>query len=150
MKGATKQADFQGTPIELLGKYNKETQNDLTIVKYARYGVNPIIFFDLLALTTKNKEQFADYVFSTNLKTLTKYKRENKNLSPRNGETALKLVVLYKKGIEVFGDLENFNRWLDLPAFGLNLQIPYEMMNTITGIDLIVDELVRIEYGDLA
>jgi len=62
----------------------------------------------------------------------------------------LKLIVLYRKGVEVFSSITNFNKWLHKPSFGLGKKIPYSLMNTTTGIDLIFEELVRIEYGDLA
>ena len=84
------------------------------------------------------------------LKTINRYKQEKKKLNPRNSELILKLLALYSKGIEVFGKLESFNNWLMKPAFGIGNKTPFSLMNTSTGIDLIFEELIRIEYGDLA
>jgi putative toxin-antitoxin system antitoxin component (TIGR02293 family) len=65
-------------------------------------------------------------------------------------EKLLKLFALYNKGSEVFGSLDAFTDWLSKPAYGIGSQIPQDIIDTMTGIDLIHDELVRIEYGDLA
>ena len=35
-------------------------------------------------------------------------------------------------------------------AYGIGSQVPQTLLDTMTGIELINDELVRIEYGDLA
>ena len=57
---------------------------------------------------------------------------------------------LLKKGIEIFGTAKSFHMWLNIPSFGLGNQIPFNMMDTITGINLVEEELIRIEFGDLA
>jgi uncharacterized protein (DUF2384 family) len=36
------------------------------------------------------------------------------------------------------------------PAFGLGNLVPGNLLDTITGIELITEELTRIAYGDLA
>jgi uncharacterized protein (DUF2384 family) len=43
-----------------------------------------------------------------------------------------------------------FKSWMEKPAFGLGGSKPLRMMNTVTGMDLVEDELLRIEYGALA
>jgi len=50
----------------------------------------------------------------------------------------------------LFGSAEAFHDWLHVSAYGLGNQVPVEMMDTITGIGLIEEELIRIAYGDLA
>ena len=65
-------------------------------------------------------------------------------------EKLLKSFALFDKGTSLFGSAEGFHEWLNLPAYGLGNQIPFELMDTITGISLIEEELIRIEYGDLA
>ena len=62
----------------------------------------------------------------------------------------LKLFSLFKKGEIVFGNSDEFQKWIEKPAYGLGYKIPKELMQTPAGIDLIMDELIRIEYGDLA
>jgi uncharacterized protein (DUF2384 family) len=68
----------------------------------------------------------------------------------RFNEQILKLEELYKKGIELFEDSEGFNKWLKSESYGLGNVKPIDLINSITGIDLIYEELVRIEFGATA
>lgn len=139
-----------GVSQKLLAKYENTIKDDYAIVMNSLNGVKANVFYDLVTISGLNKNQLAEDVFEISLKTINRYKQDKKRLNARNSEIVLKLLALYKKGIEVFGELEDFNKWLTKRAFGLGDKIPYKMMNTSTGIDLIFEELVRIEYGDLA
>jgi len=134
----------------LFSKYESSIKDDYSIVMNSLKGVKANVFFDLVSIAGLKKNQLADDVFRVSLKTITRYQKDNKRLDPRNSELVLKLIALYRKGIEIFGEIESFNRWLNKPAFGLGDQIPYQLMNTSTGIDLIFEELVRIEFGATA
>ncbi len=135
---------------DLFSKYEKTIKDNYSIVMNSMKGVNAKMFFDLAMLTGMNKNRLAEDIFQISIKTINRYKEDKKKLNPRNSELILKLLVLYKKGVEIFASIDSFNRWLNKPAFGLGNQIPYKLMNTSTGIDLIFEELVRIEFGDLA
>jgi putative toxin-antitoxin system antitoxin component (TIGR02293 family) len=134
----------------LLSKYKNSIKDDYSIVTNSVNGISANTFFDLVIITGLNKNQLAENIFEISLKTINRYKQEKKKLNPRNSELILKLLALYSKGIEVFGKLESFNNWLMKPAFGIGNKTPFSLMNTSTGIDLIFEELIRIEYGDLA
>jgi uncharacterized protein (DUF2384 family) len=57
---------------------------------------------------------------------------------------------LYDIGIQVFGGTGEFDKWLKKPSFGLDKQIPGELLNTNNGVESVKAELIRIAYGDLA
>ncbi len=120
------------------------------IVSASRSGVSSLRFFGLADFTGLNREWLATEFLGLSLKTLQRYAQEAKSLTPREGEAILKLEALYKKGIEIFGNREEFNSWLEQPAFGLGGQVPLELISMSTGIDLVMDELVRIEFGATA
>jgi putative toxin-antitoxin system antitoxin component (TIGR02293 family) len=92
----------------------------------------------------------AEEVFEISLKTLYSYRKSNKDMPIRFNEQILKLEELYKKGIELFEDSEGFNKWLKTESYGLGNVKPIDLINSITGIDLIFEELVRIEFGATA
>jgi putative toxin-antitoxin system antitoxin component (TIGR02293 family) len=92
----------------------------------------------------------AEKVFEISPKTLYSYRHSNKNLPIRINEQILKLEELYKKGNELFESSEQFNKWLKSESYGLGNIKPIEMINSITGIDLIYEELIRIEFGATA
>jgi len=120
------------------------------IVQSSLTGVGSSRFFDLADSTGLNREWLATHFLGLSLKTLQRYAQEKKTLSPRDSEAVLKIEALYKKGIEVFGNRDEFNSWLMEPAFGIGGQVPLELLSMSTGIDLIMDELYRIEFGATA
>lgn len=138
------------TAARVLSKYKSSINSDLSIVRSANQGVNSMIFTELVEISGINRNFLAEEVFDVSLKTMLRYQKEKKKLNPRNSEIALKLLNLLKKGMEIFGSIDTFISWLNKPAFGLGEQIPIKLMNTNTGIDLIEEELIRIEYGALA
>ncbi|MGA0558624.1 type II toxin-antitoxin system Xre/ParS family antitoxin [Larkinella sp. VNQ87] len=119
------------------------------IVLLAMKGIPASTFFETADLTGYRKDQLAE-VFNTSVKTFQRYEREAKNLNPQDSEKILKIMALFDKGADVFGSLESFRRWMDKPAYGIGGQIPFDLLHTSGGIDLLMDELMRIEYGDLA
>lgn len=119
------------------------------LVLAALQGIPALLFFNVADQTGYRREQVAD-VFDTSLKTFQRYEREHRNLSPQDSEKVLKMQALFSLGAEVFGSADAFRRWMDKPAFGLGNQVPFSLLRTSGGIDLILDELTRIEFGDLA
>jgi putative toxin-antitoxin system antitoxin component (TIGR02293 family) len=119
------------------------------LVLAALQGIPALLFFNVADQTGYRREQVAD-VFDTSLKTFQRYEREHRNLNPQDSEKVLKMQALFSLGAEVFGSADAFRRWMDKPAFGLGNQVPFSLLRTSGGIDLILDELTRIEFGDLA
>lgn len=138
------------TAAKVLSKYKSSINSDLSIVKSANLGVNSVIFSELVEISGINRNFLAEEVFDVSLKTMLRYQKEKKKLNPRNSEIALKLLNLFNKGIDIFGTMNSFMSWLNKQAYGLGGQIPIKLMNTNTGIDLIEEELIRIEFGALA
>ncbi|CAN5802780.1 hypothetical protein BH11BAC3_BH11BAC3_14450 [soil metagenome] len=106
-------------------------------------------FNDMVEVSSYDKDFAAD-LLDVSYKTVTRYQKEKKKLSPLQSEYILKTIVLFNKGNQVFGNKESFNRWLDKPAFGLGNRIPRTFITTVGGINFIMEELNRIAHGDLA
>ena len=92
----------------------------------------------------------AEKVFEITPKTFNKYKNENVKLTALLLEHALKFIEVYKSGIEVFGNSSEFNDWLMDESFGLDYKIPANLLNTSNGLDMVLEELMRIAYGATA
>lgn len=103
-----------------------------------------------IKISSISNKLLAEKVFEISPKTLYTYRHSNKKLPIRINEQILKLEELYKKGIELFESSDQFNKWLKSESYGLGNIKPVEMINSITGIDLIFEELVRIEFGATA
>jgi putative toxin-antitoxin system antitoxin component (TIGR02293 family) len=130
-------------------KYEASQENAYTNVEMAQKGVPVSAFFDLMEVTGLTSHELSG-LLDVSFKTIQRYQKENKKLSALNSEQILKMITLYQKGEEVFGEVAAFDRWLRKPAHGLGGNIPFRFMQTPGGIDLIHDELTRIEYGTLA
>ncbi len=137
------------TISDIIVEYAPSIKSNIAIALEANKGVDAHTFFDIVKLSGYSKDEMAK-LFSTSVKTFSRYQKEHKKLGPLRSELILKIMALFKKGIEIFGSLDNFKAWLAKPAFGLGNNTPFSLIHTSTGIDLVHDELVRIEFGDLA
>jgi putative toxin-antitoxin system antitoxin component (TIGR02293 family) len=70
-----------------------------------------------------------------------------KVFSPAVSERILRIALVVARGEEVFGNLERFNLWLKESNKALADQTPLSLLASEFGIDMILDELGRIEYG---
>lgn len=83
-------------------------------------------------------------------RTLLRYKKDSKPLDSNSSEKILEITMLYKLGVEVFGNKEHFNTWLVTPSLALNNQTPKSLLDSSFGIQLVKTELHRIEHGVFA
>ncbi|HBE42368.1 MAG TPA: hypothetical protein DDW27_14415 [Bacteroidales bacterium] len=103
-----------------------------------------------LKISSLPNKLLAEKIFEISTKTLYSYRHSGKKLPVRLNEQILKLEELYKKGIELFESADEFNKWLKSESFGLGNMKPINLLNSITGIDLVFEELVRMEFGATA
>lgn len=134
----------------IISKYNAYIKDDISILDSSLNGVNTATFFDFVSLSGINKVVLAEKIMDISFKTIQRYKQEKKLLNAQKSELLLKLLALYKKGNEIFGSTMSFNNWLNKPAYGIGSRVPFVLLSTTTGIDLIFDELIRIEFGAFA
>jgi putative toxin-antitoxin system antitoxin component (TIGR02293 family) len=62
-------------------------------------------------------------------------------------ERLIDLARLFHRGMEVFDEKEKFLLWLNRPNKSLDNQLPIELIETNMGMDLVMDELLKIEHG---
>jgi putative toxin-antitoxin system antitoxin component (TIGR02293 family) len=136
-------------PKSLLKNYEKHLDDQFWRVEEAAAGVPASALIDLIDMTHLNKNFIAG-MLNLSTKTIDRYLKVDKLLTPSSGELMLKLFSLFKKGEKIFGNTDEFQEWIEKPAYGLGYKIPKVLMQTSSGIDLIQDELTRIAYGDLA
>jgi len=77
---------------------------------------------------------------------LRKYLKEGQTLNAGVIEHARHLLLVFDKGVETFGSIQEFSAWLshEHTIFGIQ---PYELLKSVSGINLVVEELIRIDYG---
>jgi len=129
--------------------YKTAIENEELSIVSEPQSVYATAFNDLINIAHYNKDHAAS-LLDVSYKTVTRYQKEKKKFSPLQSEYIVKTITLFHKGDLVFGNTDSFNRWLDKPAFGLGNKIPRSLITTVTGINFVMDELNRIERGDLA
>jgi putative toxin-antitoxin system antitoxin component (TIGR02293 family) len=138
-----------GEPIRVLSRYEPFFQNNIALLTKAKKGLSADAVFDFMLISDLPNEH-VETALNKSVKTFQNYREKKTALDAPTSEKLLRLFSLYRKGADVFGSLNAFIEWLSRPAYGLGNQVPQTLMDTITGLDLITEELVRIEYGDLA
>lgn len=134
---------------ERVAVYGKMYANPISILSNSKKGLKANAALDFISVSGFTYNEFQE-TFKTTVKTIQNYVVQDLTLDAVLSEKLLKSFSLYNLGMEVFGSAAAFHQWLNVPAYGLGDQIPFNLMDTITGITLIEDELNRIAYGDLA
>jgi putative toxin-antitoxin system antitoxin component (TIGR02293 family) len=83
-------------------------------------------------------------------RTIQRYKREKKRFGSIHTEKLLIIMLLFKKGSEVFGNTKNFLTWINSENIALGGVKPIDLLDNSFGINLVKDELIKIEHGVLA
>ncbi|MEA3445496.1 MAG: antitoxin Xre/MbcA/ParS toxin-binding domain-containing protein [Bacteroidota bacterium] len=83
-------------------------------------------------------------------RTIQRYKRENRKFDSIHSDRLIEIILLLDKGIEVFGNSNNFTIWLESANIALGGIKPKDLLDNTFGIGLLKDELVKIEHGILA
>lgn len=113
----------------------------IPLIKKGLYKKNLLKLAKEMALPLKD---FAVFL-PVSERTIRRYK-STQRLSSNVTEHILKISELYTKGVDVFGKKEKFLHWLNVDSRVLRGK-PLQLLDTITGINLIIQELERIEHG---
>ena len=135
--------------MDVINNYQPFYNDDISLLTQSKRGLDAKAALDFLSLSGFTQDEFQE-TFKTTVKTIQNHVTRQLTLDAALSEKLLKSFALFDKGIEIFGSAKNFQRWINTPAYGLGNQLPFDLMDTITGIQLITEELIRIEFGDLA
>jgi putative toxin-antitoxin system antitoxin component (TIGR02293 family) len=143
---------MSGSPEDFLIKepYFSVYQLDApSIIETVRNGIAFDFFTHLSKLIPFSQEEWSRILHLTE-RSLQRYKKENKTFDPLQSEKIIQIMLLYKKGISVFGTKSLFDQWLDSISPALGHVTPKHLLDSSFGIELVQDELIRIEHGVLA
>ena len=122
---------------------------DFALMEMAKHGIPFSIFREHL---NNSLFSFSDWAKFLNTP-LSKFEEQSVTypiLDINRSEQVIEVVLLEKRGQEVFGSKEKFRLWLNssLPVF--NNAKPISFLSSRFGIKLLARELGRIEHGILA
>lgn len=148
------EADTHSTmPVEALAPANlievAAGKNVFSLIQTVRAGVTFDLFREFATETPFSPAEWSHYLHLSG-RTMQRYKKEGGTFDPLQSEKILEIMLLIKKGTAVFGDKANFNAWLDATNVALGNVKPKDLLDSSFGINLLQDELTRIEYGVFA
>ncbi len=118
-------------------------------VKISRSGITTSFVEDLMQKYVFSKADLARLI-DVSPKTIDRHMAAGKLFTGLQAERLLRLAELYAQGVRVFGKGEKFIKWLNSTIVALDHTTPMSWLDTYHGIQLISDELGRIEHGIFA
>ncbi|NOU58880.1 type II RES/Xre toxin-antitoxin system antitoxin [Marinifilum caeruleilacunae] len=103
------------------------------------------LFYNKASELGISKKEYAK-VLHINVRTLERNLKNEFTLKVDKYENAVRIFSMMIHGIEVFGETARFSNWLKNHSRALGCR-PVELLETIAGIQIVDDEITRIEYG---
>ena len=126
----------------------REVQNVSDFISCIREGVPKIAVDNLASITGFNGAEMAG-ILRTSDRNLRRYQPKEK-LNAEQSERIIELAKLYSRGEEIFGSLDAFKEWMSSSVLALGNKKPKDFLDTSLGIEMLMDELGRIEHGIFA
>ncbi len=123
-------------------------KNDTDFIGVIREGIPKLAMSYLMTNTDISLIEMAA-ITHTSDRTLRRYKPDDK-LPQEQSERMVELAKLYSRGELIFGGLAQFKQWMDTCLVPLGNKKPKEFLDTSLGINLLMEELGRIENGVFA
>jgi putative toxin-antitoxin system antitoxin component (TIGR02293 family) len=124
---------------------NFSIENDMQLFSQARAGLSSSVFYQFARLIKMPDKTLAQ-LLHLSPRTVSNYVEKHKPFEPVQSEHLLKLIGLYSKGEELFGNIDEFNYWLNKPLWN-STETPFEWLITPGGVDLVTLEMDRLAYG---
>ena len=136
------------TVIKIIDHYKNDFSTPYNKLVAIKKGLQAQALLDLMLVTGATRVDIAHLLDLTE-PTLRKYITAGKELNIGISEHILQLFELFDKGMDTFGSLEDFKNWLPKHNIGIDAK-PIDLLDTITGISIVMNQLLRIDYGALA
>lgn len=122
--------------------------NDNDLISVIRSGIPRVAMDHLMEIADISLLEMAAIVHTSD-RTLRRYTPAQK-LSQEQSERMVELARLYSRGEQVLGSLPEFRQWMSTRLLAFGDKKPKEFLDTSLGINMIMDELGRIEHGIFA
>ena len=114
-------------------------------VKLSRAGLTGKELRKILKYTEITAKKMA-LILSISERQISRYKDE-KILKTDMSAQLIQIINLFIRGYDLFEDEKKFQGWMNSEIRGLGYERPIDLLDTTFGIELIYDELGRLEHG---
>lgn len=126
----------------------KELNSPLDLIKATRKGFKKEAIDDIMEALQINTDVISKFLH-VSPRTLQRYDPK-KTLPLDTSDHLVQVYRVYSRALEVFNSKDKALRWLKYPSVALGNNIPIDLLDTSSGIEMVLDELGRIEYGIFA
>jgi len=123
----------------------KNCSDRFDVIGYIRNGLPREAVTEVLEKTCVSRSQLS-HILHISTRQLNRYEH-NERLSAEQSGFLYEFSRIYVRGIDVFGDKDTFERWLQRAQMALGGQIPLALLDTTEGFRIVNDLLAQIEYG---
>lgn len=133
------------------GEFNDwdDESHKLDMIKRVREGLTYSEFLGFFPEEPFTDSEWANYL-GISTRTLDRYRNGKRNFPSKQSERIIEIKRLLNQGVAVFGDRENFMAWLATRSIPLGGIVPKQLLDTTMGIQMVQDQLGRIEHGIFA
>ncbi|HLW33881.1 MAG TPA: antitoxin Xre/MbcA/ParS toxin-binding domain-containing protein [Aequorivita sp.] len=114
----------------------------MELIDRIREGVTKTDWKELIHYTDSTEKEF-EHILPASISSMQKKTVYGKETSERIYE----LARLFGLGYEVFDSKEDFKQWLITPSTTLGNKIPFELLDSSFGFEMVENEIVRIQYN---
>ena len=114
----------------------------LDLIDKIREGVKKTDWKQLLQFTSSTEKEFEN-ILPASISSMQKNSIYNKETSERIYE----LARLFGLGYDVFDTKSDFKNWLMTPSKSLGNKIPFELLDSSIGFEIVENDIVRIQYN---
>ena len=124
---------------------NIKIKNSFDYIELSRKGLTFKQLKDVLKYTNLTLKDLPR-IISISERQLTRYK-DDQILRRDISDQIIQVAQLYSKGYEIFENESYFQEWMNSEIQGLGFEKPINLLDTSMGIQLLVNELGRLEHG---
>lgn len=114
----------------------------MELISRIREGVKKTDWKQLIHYTGSTEKEF-EHILPASISSMQKKTVYGKETSERIYE----LARLFGVGYEVFDSKEDFKKWLMTPSRALGDKIPFELLDSSFGFEMVENEIIRIQYN---
>ncbi len=123
----------------------KKIQSRMDLIELSNEGVTKDALANLAKYLSFTMSQMAELLPVTE-RTIQRYTPE-KSFNRVVSEQILQIAEVAANGTDVFEDKDRFLSWMNHPNKALDNKTPMSILSSRFGVEMVLDELGRIEYG---
>lgn len=120
-------------------------KNRLDIIRLSRRGIAKKSLNHLSNVLHLSMDDVAD-LLPVSKRTIQRYAQTDYFMYPVS-DKILEIASIVSRGQEVFGDIGKFIQWLNQESVPLGNRTPLSLLKYASGVDMVQDELGKIEQG---